>query len=400
MNGFGSVEKEISTGVMISFLEKIHHKKAVLLMSDMEFRIKVPHVRAVKRDGYIAYYFKVHPKDRPEGWRPSIPLGRSDKNTKQEILKKAQATNEEYKAFNLPPIEKEGSIPLIVRDYKSSPYFQDLAPKTKRDYQYYLEMLCDWSERNKHPHIRELERAQAAKYLSAYESTPTKQRRLKAVLSIICGYAFDRGLVNENVVTRIKLRKSTKEKRPIILWDEESVDKFIQAADEMGLQSIAGILLTCVETSQRKGDVIGMINGKHYKDGKLEYVQSKTGKTVWLPATQKLKRRLRKHHSDSFYMFPNGQGQPYHHDTVGKLVRRVCDSIGLHDHILKNARHSQVNYLFSIGCTDAEIIAFTGHENPETMRTFYREKRNEDLAKSVVSKIDNLRKSNTGLDNG
>lgn len=360
-------------------------------MSDMEFRIKVPHVRAVKRNGYIDYYFKVHPKDRPEGWEPSIPLGRSDKNTEAQIAKKAQKINEEYKAFILPPTEKEGSLPTVITDYKSSHHFLDLAEKTRRDYESYLRIIYDWSARNKHPHISELKRSQAAMFLSTFEDTPTKQRRLKAVLSILCGHAYDRGLVEANVITGIKLRKSKKPKAAIKLWGEEEVDAFIKEADKLGLQSIAGILLTCIETSQRKGDVIKMINGKHYKDGRLEYHQSKTKKNVWLPATNKLKSRLNREHSNSFYMFPNQQGKPYHHDTVGKLVRKVCNNIGLQGYILKDTRHSQVNYLFSIGCTDSEIIAFTGHENPETMRMYYREKINEKLAENVVDKINKIR---------
>lgn len=370
-----------------------------MVMSNMEFRIKVPHVRAIKRNGYTAYYFKVHPKDRLEGWKPSIPLGRSDQKTMNEIAAAAESTYKEYKEFCLPSKIKEGSFPDIIEKYTLSTFFTDLAPKTRRDYLYYHEMLRDWSDRNGHPHIKHLTRADASKFLFSFEDTPTKQKRLRAVLSVLCGFAYDRGIVDKNVISGIKLRKSKKPKRDIVLWDERSVNVFIEQADKMGLQSIAGILLTCIETSQRKGDVIKMINGKHYKDGKLEYIQSKTGKTVWLPATNKLKRRLNKNHSSSFYMFPNEQGKPYHHDTVGKLVRKVCDSIGLNNHILKDTRHSQVNYLFSIGCSDSEIIAFTGHENPQTMRKHYREKINEELAIKVVSKIDNLRKSNTGWQN-
>lgn len=363
-------------------------------MCDMaEIRIKVPHVREVKRNGYSDVYFKVHPKDRPAGWRPSIHLGRTDKDSMSGIAKKAEQTYEEYKAFNLPAVERAGTFPVIIREYKQSPFWDDLADSTQRDYQSYFHIIHDWSERNKHPHISTLERAHAGALLSKYDDTPVKQKRLKTVLSLLCGFSFDRGHCNHNVIKGIKLRKRKTEKRSLKLWTEEIMDAFVEECANDGIASLGLIALTMLETSQRKGDVINMQKGRDYKDGKLAYVQSKTGKTVWMNATDKLKTAYKKCGTGDFMMFIHERtGKPWNKYTVTHEAKRILTKIGYPEHILQQTRHSQINYLYEIGLDDQTIIAMTGHENPQTMRQFYREKTNEKLANKGVEQINNHRK--------
>lgn len=372
-------------------------------MSDMAKLIaEIPHVVSIKRKGYRDVYFKVHVKDRPDGWTPSIPLGRTDKLSMAEIAKRAEETYSQFMAFKDKFItgedisRKMGTLPDVITIYRSSSFWKDLADRTRKDYDTYLELIEKWSKRNGHPPLKNMTKPHAIKWLNTMEGTPVKQRRAKTVLSILFSIAEMEGYVPSNIVKGIKLRKRQTEKRAVTLWAEDHIDRFIEKADAMGLASIGSIVLTGIETAQRRGDVVKMVNGKDYKDGKLRYYQSKTKKHVWFDATDKLKERL-KLHKDSFYLFTNSHGKKWHSDTVTHHVREICDLIEMPDHILGQLRHSQINYLYELGLDDQTIIAMTGHERPQTMRQFYREKRNEKLANQGIAYINKERKKRKGI---
>lgn len=358
-----------------------------------------PHCIIKQRKGYADVYFHVHPKDRPEGWLATIPLGRlSDDNS--GIIQRAKEVYAEYIDFRTAQALghatelKEGSIPDIITRYKQSYLWTDLATKTQKDYDSYLTLIYDWSKRAAHPHISKMTVQSIMAWLKTFDKTLVKQKRAKIVLSILFKVAFNEGFVQENIVKNITLRKrKSEDKRAVTIWTQEDVDRVVSEADARGLYSIGGIILTAMETAQRRSDVVHMINGKDYKDGKLQYYQQKTKKNVWFNATNKLKSRLNKYHSNQLYMFVNeNTGKLWHVDSVTHKVRQICDSLGMPNHILMELRHSQATYLYEVGCSDEIITAVTGHSNPQTLRKHYKESRNEVLANKGIELINAHRK--------
>lgn len=358
-----------------------------------------PHCRVKNRGKYKDVYFEVHIKDRPEGWPPSIRLGRTDIDSIDDIVKKGISAYQSYRRFVLdgPAASRseEGTLPYIIEAYKTSHFWKHLAPKTKRDYEAYLLEIASWSKRSSHPHISLLTVKSIIKWLNKYKDTPVRMKRAKSVLSVLYKIAYNEGFIdNKRLVQDIELEKQRQEdKRPIVIWTENDVDAVVREADDRGLYSIGSIALTCMETCQRRGDVVPMINGRDYKNGQLRYFQSKTKKHVWFKATDKLRERLDRYHSQQVSMFINeNTGRPWHPDSVTHQIRNICDHLGMTDHILMQMRHSQINYLYELGLDDQTIIAMSGHENPQTMRAYYREKRNKELANKGVEYINKERK--------
>lgn len=364
-----------------------------------------PHCQIKKRAGgkYHDIYFMPHPATRPHDWPASIKIGRIPGDMVDKIVERADDYYNEYEhhrsGVKIPSARaiKTGSIPDVIKKYRQSYLYNDLTERTQKDYYGYLRQIEDWSEKNKHPHISKLTIPAVVKYLNTFEDTPVKQKRMKNILSTLCTVAMMEGYIPSNPVTSgIKLRKRVKPKRDVVLWSEDDVDAFVDACDERKLHSLGSIALTMIETAQRKGDVISMRTGVDYQDGKLAYVQSKTGKTVWMNATQKLRNRLDRYKSNDFYMFVNeNTGKKWLDMTATHKARDILNAIGKPDHILMELRHSRVNYLYELGLDDATIIAMTGHEKPDTMRRHYREKINQELANKGIARIDKFRELQT-----
>jgi len=354
-----------------------------------------PNVQARHRKGYIDYYYIVHPRTRAKGWPANIKLGTS-KDDQTTLYAYAWRTHLDYVDYkNGVSRSHEGSLHDCCDKYEKSPYYTDLSKRTQRDYADYFKEIKKWSLEKGHAHVKYIQPKHIVKWLSQWDSKPVKQRRAKTVLSLVMNAAIREGFINTNPIREVTLQRRKTKKRPIQIWTERDIDTFVNECDERGLYSLGSIALTMIETAQRKGDVVNMVTGKSYKDGRLSYVQSKTGKTVWMPATKKLRERLDKFTSNDYYMFiRESTGKQWRDDAVTHMARAILDSLGMKKHIVQHLRHSQVNYLYEHGCTDNEITAFTGHEKPETMREFYREKVNETMAEKVVNLIDERRGTN------
>ncbi len=372
-------------------------------MSDMaKFNFKLPrHCRAKPRKGYYDVYFEVHIKDRPHGWPASIRLGRTDKDSIKDIIAKGEIENQRYLDFcaGYTPRAPEGSFEHIITIYRQSYHFKDLKDKTRKDYMHYLREIEEWSARNNSPHISMLNVKNATRWLNTFEEKPVKQKRMRSICSILANVAITEGYIERNVFEYVKLRTRQTEKRKVVIWSEEDIDRFIDECDARGLSSLGSIALTMIETSQRKGDVLTMQRGKNYTGGKLIYIQSKTGKKVAFNTTKKLQMRYDSVGIGDFMMFINeNTGKPWTGDNVTHRAREILDYLGMNKHILMHLRHSQVYHLYELGHAYNEIAAITGHSEDtikDMLNRHYLEIRNEETANRGIAKIDEARKSRT-----
>lgn len=361
-------------------------------------KLSVPHIQVNVRKGYSDVYFKVHPKDRPEGWKPSIKIGRTDQLSQAQIIAKAFEIYNEYCAFRerlaFGDI-RSGTLPSLIKSYKKSGLWEDIRPITRRDYELYFPEIEKWSAKNGHPHISELKPSHAINWLKLFEETPLKQRRAKTVLSMLCKVAIEEGHIESNPIKQVHLRRRKTKKRNVVIWTETDVDDVVRECDARGMGSLGSIVLTGIETAQRQGDVIRMRNKIDYDKGKLIYVQSKTGKKVQFNATEKLRRRYETVGIGSFQMFiRESTGKLWTRSAVAHELREVCDFLGLNKHIFAHLRHSQIFYLNELKLSKAEIGAITGHSEDTVdamLKNHYLEIRNEKLANEAVARIDEAR---------
>jgi len=357
------------------------------------------HCLVKNRGKYTDVYFSVHPKDRTEGWPATIKMGRTDKISMAEIHERAEETYKDYLAFKDKAITgedlkiKDGTFPDIIKRYRESLYWLDLSERTKYDYGIFLKEIHEWSKRAGHPHIKLLTPKSIVRWLNNWEDAPRRQKYAKAVMSILFGSAIREGYIEINFVKDIKLRRRKSEnKKKIHIWSQEDIDRFIEEADERGLHSLGSIVLTGIETAQRQADVIKMRNGVHYKDGKLIYIQQKTGKKVQFNATNKLRERYEKYPSKQMFMFIfERTGKTWKQRAVAYHVREICDYLGLKEYNFAHLRHSQVFHLHENNIDKNSIRAMTGHTMDYILDNVYLEARNEKLANQGVAKINRVR---------
>lgn len=369
-------------------------------MPDMaKLKAEIPHIQVNDRGTYKDVYFKVHPKDRPEGWRACIKIGRTDRLPESEIVSRAQKIFEEYNAFKEAlasgrPRYKPGTYPDIIQIYKKSDFWKDLSKSTQKNYGPYLKEIEAWSERNGHPHVKTQVKKQALKWLRGFKNT--RRQRAKVVLSILHKIALNEDYIDDNIIEKITLPGRKTEKRKLVIWTESDVDRVVKECDERGFKSLGNIVLTGIETAQRQGDVLRMRNRVDYDDGNLIYIQSKTGKKVRFRATEKLRKRYEKAGIGELSMFiRENTGRLWTGWAVSHVLREICDYLGMTEHIFAHLRHSQVYYLNELKLPKQTIMAITGHSEKTIdamLHNHYLEIRNEKLANQGIARIDRERR--------
>src|ERR1700732_4363234 len=98
--------------------------------------------------------------------------------------------------------EKPGTLGLLICDYRKSPVFQDLAPRTRADYQMHFDYLRPIADT---PLVR-FDRPLVVRIRD--KAAASKGRRfgnyLKATLSVIFGWGRERGYLADNPASGIK----------------------------------------------------------------------------------------------------------------------------------------------------------------------------------------------------
>ena len=178
--------------------------------------------------------------------------------------------------------EKPGTLGLLICDYRKSPLFQDLAPRTQADYQKvfdYLHPIADTA-------LVHFNRPLVVRIRDKAEKT--KGRRfanyVKAVLSILFTFGAERGFIENNPASRIKdlrrKRGAPDANRP---WSDAERDVFLDEAPD----------------SYAPGDCLMMFIGLGPKDaltlprtfaksGEIATRRVKTGEPVFWPMPRRL----------------------------------------------------------------------------------------------------------------
>jgi hypothetical protein len=139
--------------------------------------------------------------------------------------------------------EKPGTLGLLICDYRKSPVFQDLAARTRADYQTHFDYLRPIADT---PLVR-FDRPLVVRVRD--KAAASKGRRfgnyLKATLSVIFGWGRERGYLADNPASGIKAIRRQKgapeANRP---WSDQERDAVIDAAPAHMRPAIALMMFT------------------------------------------------------------------------------------------------------------------------------------------------------------
>lgn len=321
-------------------------------------------------------------------WQPSRELRaqgfqpRRLADDRQAAIEEAQRRNEELDAWRadretLPERPAApNTLDGVIAGYRSSPRWHELAPKTRRSYEYCFGILRAWAgdvpvaaidpERIENFHARIAAKA------------PAKANAAVRVLRLLLEHARRRGILAINPAIRPRLADTARKGR---LWSPAAIAAFIEVADEAGYHSMGTAVAINEWLGQREEDLLTLPRNA-WKDGELVLAQSKTGAEVVLPlgmvphlvarleaefASQaRVAAAQKRNLSATTLLVCETTGRPWKPDhfrhVFAELRRRAIERCPELDGLwFMHLRHTAVTRLAEAECELAMIAAITGH---------------------------------------
>lgn len=307
-----------------------------------------------ERKNYTTVYFSVPKRLRPEGWKPSYEVGRTDKHTIAEIIARGRELYAEYKAakksddLHLPTFRK-GSLAHIITLYKQSEHYKNLKPATQKGYISYLNTIRKWSDAAGNPHIKDLTLPTAMAFLDLWQDAPRTRKYYKAILSKLFQVAHQKGYVTGNLMKDVKLPKA-QTKKTYKVWREEQIYAFNEKAKALGLPNVGRAAVIAWE-GFRQTDIFNCVEPFHYRDGRFRFKTSKTNEQINCPAYPETIECINERPEGQVYLTVNDfTGEPWTVHAFSKQFRKVCEAMGLKGYQFRKIRNSA-----AIDCLKAEL---------------------------------------------
>ncbi len=331
-------------------------------------------VRRIKTRGRYYYYYQEgrECKNKPEGQRVRIKAEPHEPEFWQIV---ARLNGEP------PPQSAKGTFTALIEDYRKSPEYASLKPKTRVDYDRYMKVIEEaWGNLK----VRGVKSRHVLELRDRFAQTPAKANHLIASLSILIVWGIPREYAEINPCQSVKKLKTGKGYAP---WSWEAIDHFRQHAHPYMWQAAALALYT----GQRKGDCLKM-KWSDVNNGVLSVVQGKTEKAVWVPIHRDLQTVLSQIERRSVFILTTSKGQPWASGFQASWRRQMDkpEMANLKEQglVFHGFRKSAVVFLLEAGCTDAQVSAITGQtrEMVEHYSLMVNQRR---LAKEAILKWEN-----------
>jgi integrase len=253
----------------------------------------------------------------------------------------------------------EGSIAAVIAHYKGTEEFQQLAPKTQRDYARHLDRFADhghWPvEEFKRRHIKEMQKR--------LNKTPRTAKYFAQVSSVLFAHAIDEmGLIEVNPAAKLKrLDKAEAYKA----WSDEECGKFEASNPPRALLSA---YMLGRYTGQRGGDILRWTRAV-YDGHTFRFRQSKTARLerpeMVIPALPPLRSYLDALPRDNTVLLvATPEGSAYGETRFRHEFRAALNSCGLKHLSFHGLRHAAGVTLAEAGASEKEIMAWLGHATP------------------------------------
>ena len=158
----------------------------------------------------------------------------------------------------------------LVTDYKNSnAYKEEISPKTRDDYDRYLNMILEaWAD----DPVTKLDAVSAQQAIDALQKTPSAANNFRAVLSRVIAWGIPRGYSPSNAVEKTEKFETDGTYEPWADWQFELFFEF--ARPGLHLAAFSGLF-----TGQRSADVIKMVRPAA-RATEMPIFAQKTGKYV------------------------------------------------------------------------------------------------------------------------
>jgi integrase len=266
----------------------------------------------------------------------------------------------------------------LVQKYYTSNDFNMLRDRTKKDYQYFLGVMCDsFGDVN-------FDKLSSKQAKHAYEEWVERgisfANHICTVSSIVYRYAIDMEYATVNPFASV--RRKTPAQRKVV-WTEDDVRNFLDTAyGEFQWRSIGLIVHMAYEWCQRLGDM-RLLTWDNFDldERKLYLEQSKRRAEVTLPIEDDLLEMLVQQEQDfgfQQYVVPRttpvgGEYHPYSMERLSKAGRAVMRQAGLSEELrLMDLRRTGTTQMVEAGVPMGQIMSVTGHSNPQSVKPYMK----------------------------
>ncbi len=283
---------------------------------------------------------------------------------------------------------KPGTLSLLISKYRAHPAFQDLAPRTRSDYQKcfdYLKPIGDTPLVRFTPSLVVNIRDKAVQVRGRRQGN-----YVRTVMALVFAWGLERGYLVANPALHIKSIKRPKgtpqANRPWTDSEREIVMTSLPAHMKLPI----ALMMYCGLDPQ---DAIKLVRSA-IKDGKLDTKRGKTDGAVWfnLPADVVSALEEAPKHS-AITLCANSYGKPW---TVsgfsaswtrhkGKLVESKQIAAGL---TLKGLRHTVGTILAEMGYDPQSIADILGHETSQMAHHYSKRANRTQKVNAIIENFD------------
>ncbi len=331
--------------------------------------IKVKHVRKVRSKGRVYHYHQV------TGERLS-----ADPDERIERVVEINA------GLGKPTRPRAGALAAVATEYRKSPEYKGLRPKTRKNYLRYLDLLCErWGAFS----VAGIRRKHVLALRDQFGDTPATANKMVTVLRVLLAFAVDREYRQDNPAKGIKKLATGP---GYSAWRDWAIERFLETAPPM----MAFALKIGMYTGQREGDCLAM--SWHDLDGDQIYVvQGKTGAKLWIPLHSDLKEALETQERVSPIILTTETGKPFRGSNFRHHWGKAMKAAGLEGMTFHGLRYTAATNLAEAGCSHKEIAAITGHRSLAMIEKYSREADQKKLARAAIRRLEgNAKRTKSG----
>ena len=270
------------------------------------------------------------------------------------------------------------TVQQLVDKYYTSNDYNMLRDKSKKDYQYFLTVMCDSFG------DVDFDKLTSKQAKHAYEEWVVRgisfANHICTVSSIVYRYAIDMEYTDINPFASV--RRKTPPQRKVV-WTDDDVRQFLDTAySQFEWRSLGLIVHMAYDWCQRLGDMRLLTwDNFDFANRKLFLEQSKRRADVTLPIEDDLYDMLVQQEQDfgfQQYVVPRtmpvqGQYHPYSMQRLSKAGRAVMRQAGLSEELrLMDLRRTGTTQMVEAGVPMGQIMSVTGHSNPQSVKPYMK----------------------------
>lgn len=241
----------------------------------------------------------------------------------------------------------------LIDNYRKSPRYKRLKPRTALDYDKYLDFFKSiMAEANP----AAMKRKDVIRLRDSNAEKPYFANYSLRVLRIIMEHCVDLGWRETNPARGVQEIKTEKQAREP--WPRELLEAYRATCPIESRERL--VMELCIGTGQRIGDVLEM-RWSDIQDGAFVVHQNKTGKELWVPIPPELQEALEAAGRHSVFILTNERGtNRWSYRGASQAVRKVRGRIGALSYDIHSWRYNAACELVEAGCSDDLVAAVTG----------------------------------------